>query len=128
MVQDVFVGLSHALRRYTETGTFAGWLRRVTARTALMHTRRVRNRREDFDDVDQFHAPAAASPIGTSGIAVERALAILSPVLSHVFVLKVMEGYSHAEIAALLGISVRASEVRLHRAIRRLRSHLRSAQ
>jgi RNA polymerase sigma-70 factor (ECF subfamily) len=71
-----------------------------------------------------LRAPAQSAL--TNGTVVERALAILSPSLSEVFVLKVMEGYSHVEIATLLGISVSASEVRLHRAIRRLRIHLRS--
>ena len=126
VVQDVFVGLAHALRRYDEHGTFAGWLRRVTARTALMHTRRVRNRREVIEDVESLQLRTPAQSALTNGTVVERALAILSPSLSEVFVLKVMEGYSHVEIATLLGISVSASEVRLHRAIRRLRIHLRS--
>jgi len=126
VVHEVFVGLTHALRHYNETGTFLGWLRRVTARTALMHTRRVRNRREAIDDVELSQLEAPTPSTVTGGVAVERALAILSPNLSHVFALKVMEGYSHVEIAAMLGISVSASEVRLHRAIRLLRIHLRS--
>jgi DNA-directed RNA polymerase specialized sigma24 family protein len=37
-----------------------------------------------------------------------------------------MEGYSHAEIAELLGIGVSASQVRLHRAHEKLRTILRS--
>jgi DNA-directed RNA polymerase specialized sigma24 family protein len=41
-----------------------------------------------------------------------------------VVVLKVIEGYSHEEIAELLGIRRNASEVRLHRAIKRLRKLL----
>jgi DNA-directed RNA polymerase specialized sigma24 family protein len=36
-------------------------------------------------------------------------------------VLKELEGFSHAEIAGMLGISVGASEVRLHRGMRALR-------
>jgi RNA polymerase sigma-70 factor (ECF subfamily) len=41
-----------------------------------------------------------------------------------VFVLKEMEGYSHAEIAGMLGISTGNSEVRLFRARQRLRAIL----
>src|SRR5215207_9643087 len=40
VVQDVFVGLPLALRRYDERGAFAAWLKLVTVRTALMHRRR----------------------------------------------------------------------------------------
>jgi DNA-directed RNA polymerase specialized sigma24 family protein len=41
-----------------------------------------------------------------------------------VFILREVEGYSHAEIAVLLDISTNASEVRLHRAIQALRKQL----
>jgi DNA-directed RNA polymerase specialized sigma24 family protein len=41
-----------------------------------------------------------------------------------VFVLRVIEGHSHAEIAALLGITPGTSEVRLSRAIKALRGQL----
>src|SRR2546426_12014227 len=35
VVHDVFVGLPKALGRYEERGSFASWLKRVTARVAL---------------------------------------------------------------------------------------------
>jgi RNA polymerase sigma-70 factor (ECF subfamily) len=56
--------------------------------------------------------------------ALERALATLPDALRSVFVLKEVEGYSHSEIADLLGIRRGTSEVRLLRAIRRLRQEL----
>ena len=43
---------------------------------------------------------------------------------SAVLVLKEIEGYAHAEIAELLGISEGASRVRLTRALKRLRDEL----
>src|SRR5436190_2181243 len=46
VVHDVFVGLPEALRRYEERGSFAPWLKRVTARLALMRLRRSKRRRE----------------------------------------------------------------------------------
>ena len=55
------------------------------------------------------------------GGAAMQALATLTPPLRHVFVLRVIEGYSHAEIAGLLEISTNTSEVRLHRAVHQLR-------
>ena len=41
-----------------------------------------------------------------------------------VFMLRDIEGYTHAEIAALLGIRTGTAEVRLHRARRKLRALL----
>jgi RNA polymerase sigma-70 factor (ECF subfamily) len=54
----------------------------------------------------------------------ESAVAALPPSLRAVLVLKEIEGYSHAEIADMIGISVAASKVRLHRALRALRRQL----
>ena len=48
----------------------------------------------------------------------------LSPSLRAVLVLKEIEGFSHAEVASLLDISIGASEVRLHRAVQALRTLL----
>jgi RNA polymerase sigma-70 factor (ECF subfamily) len=65
------------------------------------------------------HAPA---PVDS--IALEQALATLSPSLRTVFLLKVVEGYSHDEIAESLGIRRGTSEVRLHRARQSLQQQL----
>src|SRR5258705_5881580 len=46
VVHDVFVGLPEALGRYEERGSFGGWLKRVTARVALMRLRSGKRRRE----------------------------------------------------------------------------------
>src|SRR6266545_3734721 len=46
VVHDVFVGLPEALRRYEERGSLEAWLKRVTARVALMRLRRRRRQRE----------------------------------------------------------------------------------
>ncbi len=51
-------------------------------------------------------------------LALEAALDQLPEELRHVFVLKEREGYSHAEIADMLGISSGASQTRLYRARR----------
>src|SRR5258708_23308200 len=46
VVQDVFVGLPEAIRKFDGRGRFEGWLRRVAARTTLMRMRRERERRQ----------------------------------------------------------------------------------
>ena len=129
VLHDVFVGLPEALRHYDERGTLESWLKRVTARVALSRLRATRRRREVAIDV----APDAVS-LGTPAdrgvddlAALRRALDRLPESLRTVFVLREVEGYTHAEIAAMLAISPRASEVRLHRALRALRAQLGGA-
>jgi RNA polymerase sigma-70 factor (ECF subfamily) len=127
VVHDVFVGLPEALRLYEERGQFSSWLKRVTARTALMHQRRANHRRETPRDVDIFPTQYAADrdAEGTSILdAVASAMRSLTPALRRVFEMKMIEGRTHAEIAHTLGISAGTSEVRLNRAVAKLRAML----
>src|SRR5467141_2624007 len=121
VVHDVFIGLPDALRRYEERGSFAAWLKRVTARVALMRLRSGKRRREVALD----NAAGQVQPPGTSGgDGLAAAVDTLPDHLRAVLVLKEIEGYAHAEIALLLGISEGASRVRLTRALERLRNEL----
>ncbi len=121
VVHDVFVGLPEALRRYEERGSFAAWLKRVTARMALMRLRSGKRRREvSLDDA----AGQAEPPRASERDGLQAAVDTLPNHLRSVLVLKEIEGYAHAEIALLLGISEGASQVRLTRALERLRNEL----
>jgi RNA polymerase sigma-70 factor (ECF subfamily) len=116
VLHDVFVGLPEAMRKYDERGKLGAWLKQVTARVALSVLR---------------HEETAARHDSASGASIDRdphtkmtldaAVASLPVSLRTVLVLKEIEGFSHAEIAGMLGISRGASEVRLHRALVALR-------
>ena len=125
VLQDVFLGLPEALRRYDEQGSFAGWLLRITTRVALMRMRTARRRREvPIDAVPEPERPMPADALADAA-ALEQAIARLSTTLRVTFVLKAAEGYSHAEIAEILGITTSTSEVRYHRALKKVRDYLR---
>lgn len=125
-VHDVFVGLPEALRSYDERGNFDSWLKRITARLAISRIRACKNsRQQSLDDYPLIESRDRADERAESA-PIQQAVDSLSEQLRLVFVLKVMEGHSHAEISSLLGISRPASEVRLHRAIRALRIALKS--
>ncbi|HMC54332.1 MAG TPA: sigma-70 family RNA polymerase sigma factor [Gemmatimonadaceae bacterium] len=119
VVHDLFVGLPEALHKYEERGSMEHWLRKITVRLALG---RLRARREVM--LDTVPEPVAITRDPVARVAMERALSALSPSLRAVLVLREIEGFSHAEIATMLGISVAASEVRLHRALRQMRALL----
>jgi RNA polymerase sigma-70 factor, ECF subfamily len=121
VLHDVFVGLPDALRRYEERGNLTGWLKRVTARVALGRVRSRKRRSE----VPLELARAESEPLAhAEGMALEVAVNRLHERLREVIVLKEIEGYSHREVADLLGISVVASRVRTHRGLARLRQLL----
>jgi RNA polymerase sigma-70 factor (ECF subfamily) len=126
VLHDVFLGLPEALRRYEERGAFEPWLKRVAARTALTRMRSAGRRREVPLESAAERGDGADGEAVVRRIRLERVLDRIAPALRAVFVLRQVEGYTHAEIGALLGITPGTSEVRLHRAVRRLRELLRS--
>ena len=121
VLHDVFLGLPEALQHYQERGQLEAWLRRVTARVALMRIRSARRRREVDVPLD-----IESRTVSEDSVALEHAVDELPDSLRFVVVLKLIEGYSHTEIGELLGISPRASEQRLYRAIQLLRARLDS--
>lgn len=124
---DVFLGMSTALRSYNHSSScgFMRWLERITVRLAAARANHIETTKEV--PLDSVPAPAARPVATIERLALERALQGVTPALRTVFLLKDVEGYAHHEISAMLGISVAASEVRLHRARRALRSILDDA-
>lgn len=125
VVQDVFVGLPEALRSYRGSGSLEGWLKKLAARTALMKLRSQRERREvPLSAFAHLLQRGEAGPVDR--MALERAIAALPEEFRFVVVLREIEGFTHREIADLLGISRTYSEVRHYRALKALRAYLRS--
>jgi RNA polymerase sigma-70 factor (ECF subfamily) len=128
VLQDLFVALPEAIASYEGRGNFEGWIRRVALRMALMRLRSAYRHRE----VPLGTRPVAAQEDealrngsdSVDTVSLERALAQLPVADRVVLVLKEIEGYSHAEIGALLGITKTASASRLFRAKRELRDLL----
>jgi RNA polymerase sigma factor (sigma-70 family) len=125
VVHDLFVGLSDALKRYEDHGQLGAWLNRVVVRLALVRMRS--DRRQRAASLDEAHAVIATdgANAGADLTELQQAVMALPDDLRAVLVLKQVEGYSHEEIGAMLGISAGASRVRLTRAIAMLRRSLR---
>ena len=119
VLQEVFVHLPEAAAGFQGRGSFESWIGAVAARRALTLLRR-RHRLADGEIAESI-----ATVLEDHALRVDLAAALerLPASLRAVLVLR-EEGYSHAEIAALLGISASASEVRLFRARERLRAML----
>lgn len=128
VIQDVFVGLPVALRRYVDRHAFYGWMRTVTTRVALTRMRQRGRRREvPMDGAEEAARVRTTNPQERRMI-LDEAIAALPDELRAVFVLREIEGYSHTEIGQMLGIRRGTSEVRLFRAIRQLRRSLGDAE
>ena len=124
LVQDVFTGLPRAARSFEGRSSFGWWLNRVAARTALMLLRRHRAQRRRAERFGWLAPRSSGADEPAARMDLEHALQALDESHRVVLVLKEIEGYSHREIADLLGLSVGAARVRLHRARRRLQAYL----
>jgi len=124
IAQDVFVGLPEAVAAFDGRGSFEGWLKRIAVRASLMRLRDRRRTRSLDGDRRPDDRPVDETTPAIDKIALERALALLPDPLRVVFVLKEIEGYTHRETAAVLGITKGASEVRLFRARKALQELL----
>ncbi|MEJ2679729.1 MAG: RNA polymerase sigma factor, partial [Gemmatimonadota bacterium] len=97
VVQDVFVGLPEALRNYREIGNLDWWLTRVTTLTALLTERRRRRMKEVHAMASRDTASMARPQAVVDRISLDNALAQVPPDFRTVFLLKEVDGYSHAE-------------------------------
>jgi RNA polymerase sigma-70 factor (ECF subfamily) len=103
------------------------YLFRLVTRQAIDELRRIRARREAHADGDWLDGLAAGSPVGqrpvdevAAGLLV--VLETLSPTQRAVFLLHDVFGFSHAEIAAIIGRTERAVQQMAYRARRHVRA------
>lgn len=124
LTQDAFVKVWRALPGFRGDSAFSTWLHRLAVNTALMDLRaRAGAEAQEVDDgVLEHHAGAASSR--SLQIDLERAITRLPPRARAVLVLFDVEGWSHEDIAAELGMAVGSSKAQLHRARGLLRQWL----
>ena len=128
LAQDVFVDVLTSLGQYEGRGSFAGWVRAITVRRCLMHLRspwrRALRWARAADDADAETVLRVEPASGGDAVDLERALARLGDTARAVVWLHDVEGYTHAEIGALLGGTASFSKSQLARAHARLRELL----
>jgi RNA polymerase sigma-70 factor (ECF subfamily) len=131
LAQDVFVDVLTKLDQYDGRGSFAGWVRSITVTRCLMQLRSPWRRGlklvtmvGEGDSVPDGDAEQVAADGAQLGLDLERALDRLGETARLVVWLHDVEGYTHAEIGALLGGTPSLSKSQLARAHERLRELL----
>jgi RNA polymerase sigma-70 factor, ECF subfamily len=131
VVQETYLRAFRGLKRFRGDAQFSTWLYRITANCASTHLgRRARHRHDELADdtpladdrleIDPEHRAENEALRTRLRGAIDR----LPPRLRSVVVLRDVYDLPHEAIAEELGISETATEVRLHRARRRLREEL----
>jgi RNA polymerase sigma-70 factor, ECF subfamily len=128
LTQDVFVRVWQKLSLFRGESAFTTWLHRLAVNVIVEHFRRenLLKQRVTTDLALDFAPAISASP--TARIGLEAALELLPDGARRVFVLYDVEGYTHQEIASLLGTTVGTSKSQLHRARMLLREQLSSRE
>jgi RNA polymerase sigma factor (sigma-70 family) len=119
VLQETFLEAAKSLNRYRGDGPVAGWLKRICATKAWMRQRRERRYQEAEGD-----EPVAPLPLDAR-LDLEPALGRLPAPSRTVVWLHDVEGWTHAEIAAVMGQSESYSKSQLARAHARLRAWLK---
>lgn len=136
-LQDAFLSAYRGLKNFKAESTFSTWLYRVATNAALMRYRRRRaphvsleQSQSPLDDAEPMAVPDWSSqPLEELLDAETRemlyeSLLRLPEDLADVFIKRDIDGWSNAEVAEALGISVAAVKSRLHRARVALREDL----
>jgi len=127
MLQEAFLKIFFNIGEYSGTGSFRGWLRKVTVNTAITYYHK-NLRHKHHVDIDEF----VTIETGSEGFEEDfctaedlyRVLGELSPGYRMVFNLYTVEGYKHHEIAEMLKIDVNTSKSQYSRARAILRKKL----
>ena len=121
LTQDVFVRAWEKLGTFRGDSAFSTWLHRLAVNVVL-NDRQAEGRRQKreldcVEDMDAFGAhEVRALPVPGLSLDLERAIATLPPGAKKVFVLHDVEGYTHEEIGAMLGVNAGGCKAQLHRA------------
>ena len=114
-LQDAFLMIFNKIGQYNDSGSFEGWMKRVTINTALQKYRK----QTLFEIVREEHLKEPEIEIDDDSISVDYLLRIIQELpdrYRQVFNLYVLDGYSHKELADILKISTGTSKSNLARA------------
>jgi RNA polymerase sigma-70 factor (ECF subfamily) len=120
IVQTALIKAYRNLDGCQNPGRVGAWLFRIAANTCKDHLKGRRRNRLSLDDVPSLEADVGdpADALDRKGIQARIALALRRLPLEQreAFVMKHIEGLSYQEMGELLGVSVPALKMRVHRA------------
>lgn len=126
LTQDTFIRAFDRLETFRGEAAFSTWLHSIAVSVILNAMRKVKRQRDQEAPIeaagDRGHNPTEADPDMRQKLAV--AMDSLTDDYRIVVVMHDMEGYTHEEIAATLGVAAGTSKARLSRARAQLRESL----
>jgi RNA polymerase sigma-70 factor (ECF subfamily) len=126
ITHDTFVCAFEKLDQYAGTGSMSGWVFRIAVNLVRQRSRSGRVRMDLLERERPSFRTVARDQSGRveAGVVLEDALAELPEELRTTLLLHEVDGYTHAEIAEMLGIAEGSSKARVSRAKAALRKAL----
>ncbi len=127
LVQETFIEIMRSIPKFRGEAALGSWIRRIAVTKALMFLRSAWTKRgqtfeDDWQDVTEGQAAShGVSSHPDDALDLDAALANLPDVSRAVVWLHDVEGFTHKEIAGLMGKTESFSKSQLSRAYRRLR-------
>lgn len=126
ILQEGFIKIFKDLHQYTGKGDIGAWMRKVMVNTALQYLRKWKKDWQHYDSQEYLEVFQNTETIFQK-LGLEELTQLIQQLpegYKIVFNLYVIEGYSHKEIAELLGISENTSKTQLFKAKGALRKKL----
>jgi RNA polymerase sigma-70 factor (ECF subfamily) len=118
ILQDGFITLFTKLNSYKGDGSFEGWARRIFVTTALMALRK-KDALKMSDELEAVRGMKADTTTQIQNLGYKELMNLIMSLptgFRTVFNLYAVEGYSHKEIAEMLGITETTSRTQFSRA------------
>lgn len=118
LLQEGFITLFTKIDSYKGEGSFEGWARRIFATTALMSLRK-KDALKMSDDLEAARNLKAETTTQLQNMGYKELMALVSQLptgFRTVFSMYAIEGFSHKEIAKILGITESTSRTQFSRA------------
>lgn len=121
--QETFIRAFSKLGSFRGDAAFSTWLHTITTTVVLNGLRKVRRFRQRETDIDDAHGVGTAARESEPDLKtrLKRAIDELPDGYRTVFLMHDVEGYTHEEIGAALGVETGTSKAQLSRARAKLR-------
>lgn len=122
-LQETFISVFNGLSSFKFQSTLGAWIKTIAVRTGVAHLRK--RSKLELVSVEDVTQESITWPEEMNGESLEKAISQLSDGYRSVFLLIEVEGYSHKEVAGMLGISEGTSKSQLYHAKKNLKRMLK---
>lgn len=120
-LQEAFLDVFIHIKQFKGNSTLGAWIKRIVIRKSL---KSQKGQTKTSDITHEMKEEILSWPLHSNGDDLEKAIHELPNGYRHIFVLAVIEGFTHEEIGNLLGIAPGTSKSQLHNAKKALKISL----